>query len=826
MAQAKKLPARPNLSYLKKLAKQRLAQRKRSRAAPKLAQIQLAIAREYGFASWRKLKAHVESVARQPAAIDPISNEDIERFLDLAVPKPTEDHRGGSLKPALEMLQRHPALTDANVFTAAVVGNFRRRGQLLRDNPSLANALGGIRNWPPLCYLTFSRFLRIEKKKRSRDFVRAAKVLLDAGADPNSFYLCDPNAAKPERETALYGACGVANDAALTRLLLERGAEAANPPDHESLYHATEFSDHECLKLLLDRLPNGSWINYCMCHMLDREDPEGLRLFLDHGSDANFLIDGGLFRGFRPLHFAINRHRSASIIGMLLRAGADPNLPDADGITPYELACRLGHAPAARALRKDGARTELSRVQEAIAAIMSGDSKRLRAVSPDTALFVRSLSSQDQLLLPHAAGAGNLRAVRLMLDLGFDPEISGPWGPALHEAAWSGHLEVVKLLLRRGARLDSHNCYGGDALGAAIHGATHGGHRNGPRIVMAIASVMKVPDFSEYIKEAESDGAHHVARLLLSMGAKPRKTAWKPLMDACLGGDSERVESLLASGSDPNVLSPAPHLYRPLHRTIEHKKTMPKHAGHDRVVELMLRNGADPKLRATRLQVTALQLAATNEIRFIALLRSFFEPLDIFHAALLADDRRVQELLLEDRSLATARDADGFTALICCAASAMYRLGTRESDALVRMARMLLDASADPNAAFLYDNRWPIPVLYFACGQQNNPELTELLLKAGANPIDGESIYHASDENHAECLALLEKHVDPKDLADECTRCLNTQLHWGRVRGMPWLLAHGADPNWINPERKTTAIQEARKSGRNKTVIELLKRAR
>jgi len=44
------LPDRPNLEYLKKLAKDRLSALRRANPAAKLADAQLAVAREHGFA--------------------------------------------------------------------------------------------------------------------------------------------------------------------------------------------------------------------------------------------------------------------------------------------------------------------------------------------------------------------------------------------------------------------------------------------------------------------------------------------------------------------------------------------------------------------------------------------------------------------------------------------------------------------------------------------------------------------------------------------------------------------------------------------------------
>jgi ankyrin repeat protein len=54
------LPARPNLEFLKKLAKRQVADDRKAAKPASLAGAQLALARRYGFPSWRKLKAHLD----------------------------------------------------------------------------------------------------------------------------------------------------------------------------------------------------------------------------------------------------------------------------------------------------------------------------------------------------------------------------------------------------------------------------------------------------------------------------------------------------------------------------------------------------------------------------------------------------------------------------------------------------------------------------------------------------------------------------------------------------------------------------------------------
>lgn len=61
---SRELPARPNLDHLKKQAKDLLRERQVQDPSAQLADAQHALARDYGFASWPKLKAHVESIPR------------------------------------------------------------------------------------------------------------------------------------------------------------------------------------------------------------------------------------------------------------------------------------------------------------------------------------------------------------------------------------------------------------------------------------------------------------------------------------------------------------------------------------------------------------------------------------------------------------------------------------------------------------------------------------------------------------------------------------------------------------------------------------------
>ncbi|WP_027818963.1 ankyrin repeat domain-containing protein [Paraburkholderia bannensis] len=114
-------------------------------------------------------------------------------------------------------------------------------------------------------------------------------------------------------------------------------------------------------------------------------------------------------------------------------------------------------------------------------------------------------------------------------------------------------------------------------------------------------------------------------------------------------------------------------------------------------------------------------------------------------------------------------------------------------------ARVLLDAGASPDQRI--GNRFPpaslaapaeaepLSALYGAAGVNRDPALTAMLLAAGANPNDGESLYH-SLENPACTRLLLDAgaHVSG-------TNALRRALDMVDPTALELLLAHGGDPN-------------------------------
>ena len=165
---------------------------------------------------------------------------------------------------------------------------------------------------------------------------------------------------------------------------------------------------------------------------------------------------------------------------------------------------------------------------------------------------------------------------------------------------------------------------------------------------------------------------------------------------------------------------------------------------------------------------------------------------DFRTAVILGDAARVREMLAHDPALAIRRDGKtGWTALHAACASRWHRLDPARAGGLTEVARLLLDAGADPACRPDGEGRQWSPLLCAVAGEPN-PAVTRLLLEHGARP-DDHALYLAAFESDHECLRLLLPYAP--DIA--ATTALSAPISTGDVAGVRLLLDAGADPSHL-----------------------------
>jgi hypothetical protein len=430
----------------------------------RLADAQLVVARGYGFASWPRLRRHLQTVAlytrsphRQPVGGLLRRPEDLaDEFLRLACLVYGGDDVGRHRR-ARELLAAHPGVARHSIHTMAAVGDVSSARTLLASDPAQARREGGPYAWEPLLYLAYSR---LDSGRLRHSTLEVARLLLGRGADPNVGYLWD---GMTSPFTALTGAFGGGEDAVnqpphqhameLARLLLEAGGDAN---DSQTLYNRQFDPSDDHLELLFAR-------------GLGRGDggPWHARLAPVHPTPAQMVEDQLLWAASRNL---VERVRLLLRHGVAVDGRGTEHPGTARG-TALAAATRAGNTEIAELLLAAGASpVALDPVEEFLAACMRGDRVAVDALlGVDPTLAGRAAAAEPSRII-RAAELGRLEAVQLMAGLGFDVNVVRRTS-ALHEAAGRGDMEMVRLLLEVGAdptALDAE--FGATPLGWALHG--------------------------------------------------------------------------------------------------------------------------------------------------------------------------------------------------------------------------------------------------------------------------------------------------------------------------------------------------------------------
>jgi ankyrin repeat protein len=464
---SKSLPARPNLEQLKNQAKdllkshqagnpeaiERVRQHHPSWSATSVSEVrharlsltdaQLVIAREYGFASWPKLKERVDSIALETG--DP-----------------------------MELFKRAFVEEDATLFR-----------RLLGRYPEIKARIN-----EPVAAFDAPVITRV----RSREML---DVLLEAGADINAksrwwaggFGLLDG----AEPDLAAYaiqrGAIVDAHSAArlglvgkLRELILAeptrvhaRGGDGQTPLHFASTIEVAQFLlDHGADLDVRDVDHESTPAQYMV---RDRQDVA--RFLVERGCQTDILLAAAL--GNLEL---VRQHLDADPDCVHLRVSDDyfpKRNPQSGGtiyqwtlgwhVSAHDVAKQFGHDDVYRLLmERSPAKVKL------LVACWAGDEAAVKSILEQHPGLVMNLSSPSHRQIAHAARNNDLAAVRVMMAAGFPVDALGQHGATpLHWAAFHGNIEMAREILRYNPPLNLTDAdFNATPLGWAIHGSEHG----------------------------------------------------------------------------------------------------------------------------------------------------------------------------------------------------------------------------------------------------------------------------------------------------------------------------------------------------------------
>lgn len=423
-------------------------------AAFPLAAAQLLVAREYGFASWPRLRRYLDVVADygwDGAVASAPATDPATEFCRLACLTYTGEDGPHRWTAARRLLAEHPGLTRAHIWAAAAAARPADVGHLLAADPGLARARGGPFGWRPLCYLVYSR---VDSRVPEHDVLAVARHLLAAGADPAEGYLFN---GQPYIFTTLTGVLGSGEQGpvrqprhphwrALALALLDAGAD---PNDGQALYNNMFSPANDHLELLfaygLGRSHAGAWqarvgdlidapgelLRIQLRWAVEHDQRERVRLLAEHGVDIR-----SPYRGDGPAWAA------------------------GDGRTPVELARLCGHLEIADYLVAQGVPPPgPDPVDDLIAAAFRTDRSTVDGLLARHPGVVADARRDRPGLVVWAAAQAPAGTVELLAELGFDVNALGradapveqEWETALHHSAGEGKVELTRQLLALGA---------------------------------------------------------------------------------------------------------------------------------------------------------------------------------------------------------------------------------------------------------------------------------------------------------------------------------------------------------------------------------------
>jgi ankyrin repeat protein/WD40 repeat protein len=597
--------------------------------------------------------------------------------------------------------------------------------------------------------------------------------------------------------------------------------------------------------------------NYLLIHSLQSGDLKAAEGLIKSGSDLNFRH----LKGYTPLHVAVLQGKEESV-RFLIGMGAQVDAKDEFGNTPLHLAAKLGHTALIALLIEKGAsinavnneskgETAKSEKTPLHKAVENGRIEAVRMLidkGADINAKCRYHNMDGTTPLHIASEMGNMSIALLLLNKGdinggVTTKNSDAWDtplyraiknerrdislvlikrgaeikgktPVLLAAVERGYLDIAKLLLEKGADVDSQ--YG---FSAPEYNRTFEGRLRGSPLKIAI-------------KNKNAD----MVRLLIEKGANVNQNAWNgypqitPIHIAALYGNAEIARMLIEKGADikqvnkDRVYQSDWYGYQPIHmaalsgnvdvarlliekgidvnsRDMDGETPLHKASNNQDIVRLLIEKGADVNARDS-FGVTPLHYAAERgRDRVVQLLIE--KGADINSKAnngrtplhVARRNFEIMRLLIESGADVRIRDSFGATALhdVISNCDSLKMHNCRE------LVILLIKKDSDVRAK---DNDGKTP-LHLAVSQ-GNMDIAGILITSNADvnsrdEIGKTPLHYASDAEGLDLVRLLISRGADVDVKDSTG---NTPLHYAAIKEnitiAKFLIEKSADVNAVN----------------------------
>ncbi|HXW93616.1 MAG TPA: ankyrin repeat domain-containing protein [Terriglobales bacterium] len=466
-----------------------------------LADAQLVIASEYGFASWPKLQAHVKTLAAARSTTEAV----------------------------------------ASLREAAGKGDLARLNALLDAHPELIDERGGEGVRTALHHAVFG------------NSEAAVKLLLERGANPN--IRCQGDKAYP-----LHFAVEK-HRLPIVRLLVEHGADTVGEGDFHELGVIGWATAWDYIQpnpeIVAYLLAHGA--RHTIFSAVAMGDAEMIRELVSRTpGDLERRMNGTIMRSM-PLHLAVIKNQPAAVT-TLLDLGANTESLDGAGFSALDLAALDGRHDLVQVLLERGANV---RLPAAVALHRTTDVEKLLRRDPGTLKpdgrwghFIIRASERApgeviETLIRNGASVNVRDDPKTSIDAtsGYTP---------LHAAAWYGNLSAIGVLMKHGADVRAREeKYHGTPAGWA----DYAGHKEARDLILrgSIDIIEAIQyDMAQRVKAVLEEDRAALNRTFGDYGLFPwDAAAWHtPLSYAVARGRQEIVRLLIERGAVQTLRSP------------------------------------------------------------------------------------------------------------------------------------------------------------------------------------------------------------------------------------------------------------------------------